>query len=165
MNTKEMVNRSGTVYQALDLLADSLRPIRARKNLVLFSPGIRDRDETVMGGDMLVSRSRYLDPMLHALNAANVSVYAVQLQRNADASPIFHQRLSEISDSTGGHYFQFNTNFKPALEKVENTNSGYYLLTYRSPQASGTKGFQSVDVSLRNPEFKVVARSGYEYGN
>ena len=69
-----MVDRTGTVYQALDLLADSLRPIRARKNLVIFSPGILERGESVRG-EMILSRSRYLDPMLHALNAANVSVY------------------------------------------------------------------------------------------
>ena len=165
INTKTMINKTGTVYQGLDLLADSLRPIKARKNLVLFSPGIRDRDETIVGGDLLGSRSRYLDPMLQSLNAANVSVYGVQLQRNVDGTPLLHQRLSEISDSTGGRYFQFNTSFKPAIEQIENTNSGYYLLTYRSPHASGTSGFQKVDVSLKNPEFKVVARSGYQYGD
>lgn len=160
----DMVNRTGTVYQALDLLADSVRPIQARKNLVLFSPGIADRDESQYG-DMLMNRSRYLDPMLESLNAANVSVYGVQLQRDVNTSPVFHQRLSEISDVTGGRYFPINVNFRPVLTQVENTNSGYYLVTYRSQHPRGESGFQKVDVSLKNPEFKVVARSGYRYGN
>ena len=163
LDTKQMVNRTGTVYQALDLLADSLRPIRARKNLVLFSPGIADREEDIAAGEMLLTRSRYLDPALESLNAANVSVYGVQLQSNA--APMYvHQRLSEMSESTGGRYFQFNMNFRNAVDHVEETNAGYYLLTYRSRQPRGAAGFQKVQVSLRNPEFRVVSRSGYQIG-
>ena len=162
-----MTNRTGTVYQALEVLADSVRSIRARKNLVLFSPGIADINESVRGG-MLFDRSRHLDPAIEALNAANVSVYAAQLQSPSDpgmaTTPLFHQRLNEIADSTGGHYFQFNTNFKPAIEQVEQTNAGYYLVTYRAKHPKGTKGFQKVSVSLKNPEFKINARSGYEFG-
>lgn len=161
----DMVNHTGTVYQGLDLLADSVRPIRARKNLVIFSPGILDREEDVAGGEMIVNRSRYLDPALESLNAANVSVYGVQLQQNASAKAFVHQRLSELSESTGGRYFQFNTNFRNAVGSVEETNAGYYLLTYRSKQPRGTTGFQKVNVSLRNPEFRVVSRSGYQLGS
>ena len=29
----------------------------------------------------------------------------------------------------------------------------------------GEHGFQKVDVALRNPEFKISARSGYSYGD
>lgn len=164
LDTREMVNATGTVYQALDLLADSLRSIQARKNLVLFSPGIADRDESRYG-DMLMNRSRYLDPMLESLNAANVSVYGVQLQRDVTTAPLFHQRLGEMSDATGGRYFRINVSFAPAIKQIENTNSGYYLVTYRSRHPRGEAGFQKVDVSLRNPEFKVIARSGYQYGD
>ncbi len=160
----DVMNGTGTVYQALDVLADSVRPIRARKNVVLFSPGIADREEQLFA-DMLMNRSRYLDPALESLNAANVSVYGVQLQRDADLSPYLHQRLGELSDSTGGHYFRINVSFNPALEQIENTNNGYYLVTYRSPHAKGETGFQKVDVDVKNREFKVVARSGYAFGS
>ncbi|HEV7766616.1 MAG TPA: VWA domain-containing protein [Thermoanaerobaculia bacterium] len=161
----KMIDDTGTVYQALDFLADGLRPIKARKNLVLFSPGIADREEPAFAGGLLMHRSRYLDPALESLNAANVSVYGVQLQRNADSTPLFHQRLEELSDSTGGRYFRINVNFNPALEQIENTNNGYYLVTYRAPHAKGRTGFQKVDVEVKNPEFKVVARSGYQFGS
>ncbi|MGZ5474637.1 MAG: VWA domain-containing protein [Thermoanaerobaculia bacterium] len=167
IDKSSMSKRTGTVYQALDLLAEAVRPIRARKNLVLFSPGIVDISETVRLG-MIVNRSRYFDPALQSLNAANVSVYSVQLQRQSDpevnTTPLFHQRLSELANETGGEYYQFSTNFKPIVKKVEQTNAGYYLVTYRSRHPRGEKGFQKVDVSLKNPEFKVVARSGYEFG-
>ena len=161
-----MMNETGTVYAALDVLADSVRGISARKNLVLFSPGIRDRNEAISNG-MIVSRSRDLDPALESLNAANVSVYGVQMQRDTSAtSDMFvHQRLTEISQSTGGEYFRINTNFENAVESVEQTNAGYYLVTYRSEHPKGSRGFQSVNVKVRNPEFRVVARSGYQYGS
>jgi len=162
---KKMVDSTGTVYQALDFLADSLRPIRARKNLVLFSPGIADREEGLFAGEMLLSRSRHLDPAIESLNGANVAVYGVQLQRDIDTRPLFHQRLEEISESTGGRYFRINVSFDPALEQIEETNNGYYLVTYRAPQKKGGSGFQKVDVAVRNREFKVVARSGYQYGS
>jgi VWFA-related protein len=163
INRKAMLDQTGTVYQALDLLADASRAIPARKNLVLFSPGIADRDE-FRGGELLTTRSRYLDPMLESLNAANVSVYGVQLQRDVAASPVFHQRLEEISETTGGRYYRFNVTFKPVLERIENVNNGYYLVTYRTKHATGDTGYQKVNVSLRNPEFKVTARAGYQYG-
>jgi len=163
-----MERGTGSVYEALDVLADAVKPIRARKNLVLFSPGIVDISETVRHG-MLVDRSRYLDPALQSLNAANVSVYSAQLQRpietNVTTTPYFHQRLTELANATGGEYFQFGTSFKPVVRKVEKTNAGYYLVTYRSKKPRGEKGFQKVDVSLRNPELKIVARSGYEFGS
>jgi VWFA-related protein len=162
-----MNKRTGSVYQALDILAEAVRPIRARKNLVLFSPGVVDIGETVRSG-MIMNRSNHLDPALQSLNAANVSVYSVQLQRQLDpevnTTPLYHQRLSELANETGGEYYQFSTSFKPVVKKVEQANAGYYLVTYRSRKPRGEKGFQRVNVSLKNPEFKVVARSGYEFG-
>lgn len=164
MDRNDLVRNTGTVYKALDALADALRPIRARKNLVLFSPGIADIHETARAG-MLIDRSPDVDPMLESLNAANVTIYGVQLQRDVDSTPFFHQRLSELSESTGGRYFQFNTSFSPALKQVENANAGYYLLTYTSRHPRGDKGFQKVDVSVKNPEFRVKARAGYQFGS
>lgn len=159
----QLIRETNSMYEALDVLADAMRVIPARKNLVLFSGGIADRHEAIRGG-MIVGRSPDLDPMLESLNAANVSAYGVQLQRDADAASFVHQRLTEISDVTGGQYFQFNTSFRPALNRIDATNSGYYLVTYRSSRPAGRSGFQKVDVSVRNPEFRVIARTGYQYG-
>jgi VWFA-related protein len=166
---KTMMNKTGTVYQALALLADATQGIRARKNLILFSPGIADINERQMNG-MLIDRSRYLDDAIHSLNAANVSVYGVQLlQQGQDvdlSAPIYHQRLGELATETGGKYFQFNTSFQPAINQVEETNAGYYLLTYRSRKTRGEKGFQKVEVSVKNqPQLRVTSRVGYEFGS
>ena len=163
LSRSEMVNHTGRVYDALRVLGESTRTIRARKNLILFSPGILEHAETVRDG-MILNRSSYFDPMLQALNAANVSVYAVQLQRDVDLTPVWHQRLEETSNATGGQYFRFNTNFTTPVSKIENVNNGYYLLSYRTRHGKGERGFQKVTVKLRNPEFRITARSGYQYG-
>lgn len=159
---KELIE-TGRIYESIHLLADALRPIRGRKNLILFSPGIVDNRETVRYGSV-VNRSPALDPMLQALNAANVTVYGLQLQKEADITPVFHQRVEEMAESTGGKYYPFNVSFAPALEQVDDVNNGYYLISYRSPHAKGETGYQEVKVTVRNPEFRVKARSGYRYG-
>lgn len=164
IDAEEMITETGTVYQSLDLLGDAVRPIRARKNLLLFSPGIMDHSEEVTA-DMIFNRSRHLDPAIESLNAANVSVYAMQLQRDVTLPTVYHQRLEEFAQSTGGHYFRFNTNFMSALDRIDDLNAGYYLLSYRARNPKAGQ-FQKVEVSIRNqPELRVTARSGYQTGS
>src|SRR5438045_1906009 len=70
LNGDRMMNETGTVYEALDLLGDALRGIRARKNLILFSPGIVDNSQEVRN-EMVMNESRYYRPMIESLNASN----------------------------------------------------------------------------------------------
>ena len=158
-----MINRTGTVYQGLDLLADSLRGIRGRKNLVIFSPGMRDQSEDVMNG-VLVNRSRYWYPMISALNSANVTAYTINLHKQPPIQPAFHQSLEGIASETGGDYYRQAISYTPLLERIDRSNAGYYLLTYRSTHAAGEEGFQKVEVKLRNRDLRVTARPGYAYG-
>jgi VWFA-related protein len=163
LNMGEVMIESGRLYRALDYLGDALRPIRGRKNVILFSHGIRDVEESVSGG-ILLTRSRFFDPMLESLNAANVTVYGLQMQEDPSLTPVIHQRLEEIAAGTGGDYYRFNTNFTPSLKRIEDKNNGYYLITYRSRKAEGERGFQKVDVSVKQPGLRITARSGYQYG-
>lgn len=160
-----LMDRTGTVYEALDVLADALRPIRGRKNLILFSPGIVEPGETVREG-VVVDRSRYYDPMIHSLNAANVAVYPIQLQRNITGGdvPAIHQTLEGLAAETSGQYFRYNTSFEPAVKKIEQTNNGYYLISYYSHHPKGTRGYQRVDVAATSRELRVQSREGYVYG-
>ena len=160
---QDLLVDSGRLYVALDLLADALKPIRGRKNLILFSNGMRDNEESVVG-DLLVTRSRFFDPMVQSLNAANVTVYGLQLQEDLGLTPVIHQRLEEITTATGGDYYRFNTTFAPALKRIGNKNNGYYLITYTSRHPKGESGYQKVDVSVKNRDLRVTARSGYQYG-
>lgn len=158
----DMINRTGTVYEALTLLADATSAIHARKNLVLFSAGIREMGETSRDG-VLLNTSRYYEPMVQALNSADVAVYAVNLFENSGELPIVHQTLDRVTADTNGQYFRHAVSFLTPLKEIERQNAGYYLITYHAQHGAGS-GYQKVDVSLKNPEFRVKARGGYSYG-
>jgi len=157
-----MMNHTGNVYEALELIGNATRSIKARKELVLFSQGILANDEEVRGS-MLLNQSRYYKPMIEALNGANVTVYPTNI--NLDANDVVHQTLTRLANETGGEYFRLNVGFDNPLKKIEGTSSGYYLLAYYSPHAPGEHGFQKVSVALKNPEFRVRSREGYSFGD
>jgi VWFA-related protein len=158
-----MMSHTGTVYEALTELGDSVKPIRARKNLVLFSAGIHEPGEQVRNG-ILLNRSRFYDPMIWSLNAANVTVYAMNLMPDASSAPIFHQTLESLGHDTNGDYYRFAITYNAPLNQVAKASAGYYLLSYRTEKKG--RGFQKVAVSVKNhPELRVAARSGYTYGD
>ena len=163
MDIDRMINKTGSVYEALDLLGDALRPIHARKDVVLFSNGIVGPDEDIRGG-MVVNRSRYYNPMIESLNSADVTLYPVSLQSDFDAPAFVHQNLTTMANDTNGQYYRLHTSFIAPLKQIEKRTAGYYLISYYTKKRPGEHGFQKVDVTLRNPEFKVSARSGYAYG-
>jgi len=162
VDMNRMINHTGTVLEALDTLADATRPIKARKDLVLFSAGILTPDQTIRDG-VALNESRYYQAAREALNTADVAVYAVSMQEEPNLTPAVHQTLEEITADTNGTYFRFNTSFKPALKKIENETNGYYLISYYAPKRSGS-GFQKVEVRTANPAFRIRAREGYSFG-
>ena len=161
--SSQIVDNTGTVYEALELIGEQLRPVRARKEIVLFSVGIVEPGEQIAHG-MVVGPSRYYDPMIRALNRADVTVYPISLLENSDQPPFVHQTLERIAGDTNGQYFRFNTSFTPALRQIEKLSTGYYLITYYTQPHKGS-GYQKVNVALKNPEFRVRARQGYSYGD
>ncbi len=163
MGDDRLISETGTVYEALEALGDATHSIRARKNLVLFSVGIHEMGEEVRDG-MVISTSRYYDPMISALNRANVTVYPINLLDNPNLPPFVHQTLERIAADTNGEYFRLNISFSPALLRIENQTNGYYLISYYTKPKRG-RGFQKVEVAVKNPEFRIRARQGYAYGD
>lgn len=160
VDARDMMRRSGTVYEAIEVLAEALRPLRGRKNLVVFSPGIIEANEEIRNG-MIVSPSRHLAPAIAALNSANVTVYGINTNLETSLNvPAVHYSLDRFSSETNGRYFRNNTSFEGPLAQIDTWTSGYYLLSYR-PKTKAAAGFQKVDVSLRRPELRVKARAGY----
>jgi len=164
VNRSRMMSHTGTTYEALEVLADALRPIKARKDLVLFSAGILTPDQVVQKG-MAVNQSRFYDRAIHALNTADVSVYPANIVDQPNIAPVYHQALEGLAIDTNGEYFRFNTTFTGALRRVEQDTNGYYLISYTAPKPKGTSGFQKVQVTVKNPDFKVRAREGYSFGS
>jgi len=162
LKINEMIDRTGTVYEAITLLGRATAPIHARKNLVLFSAGIREIGESSRDG-VLFNESRYYEPMVQALNSADVAVYAANLFEDSSDAPVIHQTLDRITHDTNGQYFRHPVSFSTPLKEIERQNAGYYLITYHA-QHGAAAGYQKVDVSLKNAEFRVKARGGYSFG-
>lgn len=156
---RALLRASDTVYEALEAVANAAEPFVGRKNLVLFSTGF-GRVNTF---NQYEPEARYYEPMVRALNDANVAVYSLDLAPTAVDIPIA-DALAALSSDTGGRYFDNVVNFASPLEQTAQEASGYYLLAYQAPHPRGRSGFQPVEVKVRNPEFRVKARAGYRYG-
>jgi VWFA-related protein len=150
-----------TVYEALQVLAEAAGDIRGRKNLLLFTSGLPGRPDAF--GQQFLPDPRYFEPTVRALNGNNVAVYALDLTP-ADTEHSLSDILNRVANDTGGRYYFNFTNFATPLGQLAKENNGYYLLSYSSEQPAGESGFQAVEVKTANPEFRVRARRGYEYG-
>lgn len=157
---KELRDQTETVYDAMRLLADSAGDIRGRKNLLLFTNGFPGR---INSFGQAQPDPRYYDDMIHALNDNNVAVYPIDLTP-AGGEHTLSDTMNLLALDTGGRYFFNFTNFSTPLAQVTQENNGYYLLSFTAAKPAGKSGFQEVEVKTLNPEFRVRARKGYEYG-
>jgi VWFA-related protein len=153
---RELVAATPGIEAALAALGDALAGVPGRKNLVLFSGGFGELSET--GGYEVADRR--FRPMVEALNAANVAVYAVSLAPPRSGDPLASS-LSRLSDETGGRPFFDLLQFREPLERVAETTNGYYLVAFRAPRGAPDEAFRRIEVELVNPEFRVTARRGY----
>lgn len=154
----ELRDRSPRIYEALGLVADASSAIAGRKNLVLFSIGFGNVDNF----GIYQRDPRYYPPMVHALNDANVAVYAVDLTPSDVRHPLSNA-LNDLASETGGRFFDRFTSFLTPLRQISEENSGYYLLSYTARHPAGEEGFQQVSVKTVDPDLVVRARKGYEY--
>jgi VWFA-related protein len=155
-----LTSATPTVYEALQEVAKAARSLVGRKNLVLFTSGFGE----VNSFGQYQPDPRYDMPTVQVLNDANVAVYAVDLLDIATESPL-QGALTLLSTSTGGRYFPNVLNFSSPLETISEETTGYYLLSYRATHPLGSTGYQTVKVTVGNPEFRVKAREGYRYGD
>jgi len=151
--------QTGTIYEALTLVAEASAPLVGRKNLLLFTMGFGRMNRFYQ----YEPDPRYFEPMSESLNDANVAVYTFDLTDTGANHP-FANAMSHISDDTGGRYYPNVLHFKTPIADVARETSGYYLVSYRAEHLTGLRGFQKVEVTLANPEFKVTARKGYRFG-
>lgn len=156
---EELGKQSRRVEEAIVLLAEALDGVRGRKNLIYFTTGFGDVDSFAQ----YKPDPRYYPPMMRSLNDANVAVYTVDLLPQGTTSQLSNSS-NVLAEDTGGRFFYNFVDFKTPLDQIEDTNSGYYLLSYRSPHPAGEEGYQEVSVEVANPEFQVEAREGYLYG-
>lgn len=164
---KQLSKKTRRVYSALDLLARSAGHITGRKNVLLFSMGWGKIDTVAF--NTYIPDVRYYPPMMESLNDNNVAVYSISWTKNLAqenvAQSITNNLLSVLSNDTGGIYYFNFVNFKDPLREVAQDNNGYYLLSYEAEHPAGEQGYREVEVTTRNPSFRVRARKGYRFGS
>jgi VWFA-related protein len=153
-------DETGNIYDALKVLADAAGQIRGRKNLVMFTTGFGE----VNSFGQYIPDQRYYPGTVQALNDNNVAVYSLDLVPAGTIHPL-SDAMTRLSNETGGQYYTNFSTFTTPLKQIGDENSGYYLLSYKSEQPAGKRGFQEVDVDTTNPEFRVRARKGYAFGD
>ena len=156
INPRKMMNKTGTPYDAIRLLADAVQPILGHKVLVLFSPGIGEPNMS----EHLQNETRYYQPMIQALNRSNVTVYSAGMKSPYQS---MEDTIARMASETGGEFFKDPVNYRIPLTQMERTNNGYYLLSYYSKKPKDKHGYQKIAVDVKNSEFRVKAREGYPY--
>jgi len=155
----ELRDASASIEGAIAVLADALATIPGRKNLILFTIGFGELDEV---GRFRPNDRRYR-PMMEAMNSANVAAYVIDLVDPAMTHAL-EGAMSRLATDTGGRVFFDRSEFRSPLVSIAESTTGYYLVAIRSRHPAGSSGYASVEVTVRNPEFRVTARNGYRYG-
>jgi VWFA-related protein len=144
----ELPTASADPFEALALLAEELGTVRGRKMVLLFG-----FDLPAIGS---AENRRGYQPMVEAFNTHNAAVYTVGVTRLG-----FQPSLEQIAADTGGEYLYHFSSFLSPLRHIARQNSGYYLLSYRSPLARTEAGYREVRVQVRQPGLEVRHRRGY----
>jgi VWFA-related protein len=165
---------------AIESLANILRKVPGRKNLIHFSSGITRTGQ---------ENQAQLRATTDAANQANVSLYTMDarglaaLPPGGDASTASpagtgiysgsavasqisslqgsRETLAALAADTGGRTFYDLNDFTPAFEEVQRENSSYYLLGYTPSNTRSDGRFRHIRVEVDRPGLKVQARPGY----
>jgi VWFA-related protein len=165
---------------AIESLANMLRKVPGRKNLIHFSSGITRTGQ---------ENQAQLRATTDAANQANVSLYTMDarglaaLPPGGDASTASpagtgiysgsavasqisslqgsRETLAALAADTGGRTFYDLNDFTPAFEEVQRENSSYYLLGYTPSNTRSDGRFRHIRVEVDRPGLKVQARPGY----
>ena len=144
------------VYEALRSLGQELAGLPGRKTIIFLSNELHTRR-------FLVDINDTVD----ALNESNSTVYSIDLE-------LAHQRrffrrharyavggLSPLANETGGRYFYNQTSIEPSVRRIGEENSSYYLLSFTSSNRARDGKYRKLQIEVRRPGLKVVARRGY----
>lgn len=148
-------DRTPRIYDALQLVADALAPVRGRKNLILFSRGI---GELGAFGEYRKD-PRYYTKTQETLNAANVAVYGVNTGPEPGLAIL--DGVSELASDTGGALYRIFVSFTTPLEQIAAATNGYYLLAVPTPDDAAPGSYVEAKVRCRNPELRCTGRQGF----
>ncbi len=176
-------------FESMKELAKALRYTPGFKNVIFFSGGlsyalIYKKPVQIFPEEIIVSvggsdenygvslmRNRnsswvldYYEDMVREFTSANCPIYAVDTEGNR--AP-FNQKdltgehsLKELSDLTGGRYFDDVNNYEVIADSIQNITRDYYVLGYNIDEKWDGK-YHDIRVKVRRKGLEVVAQQGY----
>jgi len=169
-------------------IADFMSSIRGRRKAVLFfSEGIdyqildvfdsRDASAVLSATqDAISAASRAnvnfytIDPRgLHGMGDEIMEMSAPPQDPSYGISPqsLQYERqlaadsMRVLAEQTGGFAAVDTNNFRDTYDRIQRENSSYYVLGYYPPSDKRDGRFHKIEVKLKRPGLKVVARKGY----
>jgi VWFA-related protein len=170
----ESLERAAVSLRTLRAIADGLAPIGGRRKAVLFfSEGL---PISPRAGDLVEELAR----VTAAAARANVTIYAFDprgldlhmgselMATGVSPSAQLQQRqrlsvemLRSLAEETGGTAAVLQNDLAPALARVADESSHYYLIGYVPADAARDGRYRSIEVRVKRPGLRVSARRGY----
>ena len=173
--------RLNTTVGALDTLGelmDQLRTVGGRKTVVFFSDGlflpgldVPGEHRQMVDANLMLT---YFRRLIDRANRAGVVLYTVDGRGLVAGSPqgggagltLSQEGLIELAERTGGFAGVNGNDFNYYLKRVEEDQSGYYLIGFKAPEniatASGARPeFHSLKVKVNAPGLHAHSRSGF----
>ena len=158
---------SGFRYYSTDIslmeeLCVYLEQYPGRKNVLWFNGGSAlalQPDPTTL------PESVDLRPLYDALEKARVALYPIDargLVVNEPLSmPLQQILMEEEADATGGHAVYNNNGLAAAAERIANSDSSFYTLTYSPPEVKLDNKWHKVKVEVEGSQYQLSYRRGY----
>jgi VWFA-related protein len=146
--SREAMRRAAHSEAALLLVAHALRQVPGPKSLLLLGWGLGER------GPMGVRMRRDWKPARHALDAARVSIFALDTSY-ADYHDL-ELGLQSAAEETGGFYAKTHVFPGIAVARLQRTLSGRYELTLRASE-SLKRDTHALDVRVKRRGARVLA--------
>ena len=182
----DRAQRVVTVFDSVRTLADALAPVRGRrKAVVMFSEGFNYQMTEPFGMRSVSDVIRATQDTLSAAARANVNFYTIDPRALVGAGTDFMQMtgpgmptggtqtaiadelqrtrdsLRVLAEETGGFATIDANSLSSAFERIVDSNSRYYILGYTPPDDAQNGRFHKIDVRVKRPGLKVIARRGY----
>jgi len=148
------INMGTRLYDAVAFGLDALRPLPARKAIILITDG-----ENTWGKATLKST-------LHDAEESDVVVYTLQY---GDLRPLKHEQppqkyLQLLAEKTGGRYYKGGdaNAMRQSFIEVAQELRRQYVLGYE-PSAPGRAGLRKIRVKVNRKHVVVHARASYTY--
>jgi len=186
MTDFERAQRVTVVFDAVRVLAEALTPVRGRRKAVLMlSEGFNYQLTEPFGMRSVSDVVRATQDTLNSAARANVNFYTIDPRGLVGAGTDFMQMtgpgmpnsatqaaiidelrrtqdsLRVLAEETGGFAAIDSNSASSAFERLVESNSRYYVLGYTPPDDKRSGHFHRIDVRVKRPGLKVVARRGY----